>query len=1061
MSNDQSPRALISVSDKRGLDEFAKGLYELGFDILSTGGTSRFLQENGIPVTDVSDYTGFPEIMGGRVKTLHPKVHGAILGRPDLPDDAAAIAEHEIHPLTLVVCNLYPFEQTIARENVSLAEAIEQIDIGGPSMLRSAAKNHAYVGVVTDPEQYPLVLERLQNDSLDDEFRRELACAAFTMTANYDRAISDFFSQITGAPEPASPEDAFAATLELSLKKQATLRYGENPHQRAALYVEEPLVPTSVASATKRHGKELSFNNLLDLDAALAIVAEFEEPASVVIKHNNPCGCAIAGDLALAYRYAHEGDPVSAFGSILGFNREVDLATAELLCEPGRFIEAIIAPGYSDDAFELLTSKPRWKQSVRLLECPGIGNGTSPAFDYRRIRGGMLIQDVDAQPDPQGLWKVVTTRSPSEAEMRDLRFGWLVAKHVKSNAIVLAKEGMVVGVGAGQMSRLDSSWIAAHKAGDRSQRAVVASDAFFPFRDGIDEAAKAGVTAAIQPGGSKGDEEVIAACNEHNIAMIFTGTITVAFRARQRLGKYRIEKRLSEGGFATVYQDFRTEVRLAARLDHPHILALKDASVIDDHLVIAFPLGQRTLADRLQKRLSLKSALEYAEQILDALAYAHEQRIIHCDVKPENMVLFEGDHLRLTDFGIAKIAMKTTVRGSGTGTIGYMAPEQAMGKPSQRSDVFSAGLIVYRMLAGEWPEWPYEWPPAGYARLRSRAHPDLIPFLRKAIDPNPRKRFRDATQMRNAFARLKPRVLNHGTVALPALDQVQFIEAEGSGPPSAASASLSVSPARLRTAILEAVESANEELLNNGGGSASTLALIELTGTRIRTYHVGDSAILVVGQRGRLKRQTVCHSPVGYALEAGLLDEEEALYHEERHVVSNVVGISDMRIELGPPLHLASRDTVLLATDGLYDNLWQDEIVEAIRKGPLQEGVHQLISLATRRMLIPEPGHPSKPDDLSVVAFRLKPPKRKRRSRKKAKKSEAGRSVSETVRVVESEAGLPKETSNKPPADADSSIAPAPPAPEDSPSDTPPTVAAPLSSDVTPATDGQPSPPPE
>lgn len=511
-------RALISVSDKTGLGPFAKGLVGAGFEILSTGGTAKFLKEQGINVIDVSSYTEFPEIMGGRVKTLHPRVHGAILGRPDLPEDAAAIAEHGIVPFELVVVNLYPFEQTIAKEGVSVEEAIEQIDIGGPSMVRSAAKNHAYVGILTSPDQYESVLAELSGEGMTLALRRQLAGAAFESTACYDRAISNYFSKINNT------ESEYPEQLTLSFNKQGDdLRYGENPHQTAAFYIEATPPAASIAAAKQLHGKALSYNNLIDVEAAFAIAREFEDPAVVVIKHTNPCGCAIGTDLAEAFINAYAGDPISAFGSILGFNRTLDVSTAELLAEPGRFVEAIIAPGYEDQALEILRTKPKWKNNVRLLQCPAFADQQETSYEYRKISGGLLVQQRDDQSDPEDEYKVVTDRIPTDAELRDLKFAWKVCKHVKSNAILFAKNGMVVGVGAGQMSRLDSSFIASHKAGERSQGAVVASDAFFPFRDGIDEAAKAGVTAAIQPGGSRNDPQVIEACNEHNIAMIFTG----------------------------------------------------------------------------------------------------------------------------------------------------------------------------------------------------------------------------------------------------------------------------------------------------------------------------------------------------------------------------------------------------------------------------------------------------------------------------------------------------------------------------------------------------------
>lgn len=513
-------RALVSVSDKTGLDTFIQGLVQLGFEIISTGGTRKYLETAGVPVMDISSYTGFPEIMDGRVKTLHPKVHGAILGRPDLPEDAAAIREHGIVPFELIVVNLYPFEQTIAKPGCTIADAIENIDIGGPSMVRSSAKNHAYVGIVTSPSQYERVLTSLQSGQLSAEYRRELAAAAFEMTANYDRAIADYMRGITtGADE----SNELPTQLTLRFKQRSSLRYGENPHQRAAFYVEPAFTNSSLAAAEQLHGKELSYNNLLDLDAALTIVRDFDAPAAAVLKHNNPCGCAIGSSLAEAFRKAYDGDPVSAFGSIIGFNRELDLATAELLCEPGRFVEAIICPSYAPEAFEALTTRPKWKNNVRLLKLPGLGAASAAILDYRRVSGGLLVQDRDDQCDPQAEWKVVTKRAPTDAELSDLKFSWLVCKHVKSNAIVYANGGMVTGVGAGQMSRLDSAEIAAKKSGDRAQGGVVASDAFFPFRDGIDAAAKAGIRAVIQPGGSVKDQEVIDAANEHGMAMIFTG----------------------------------------------------------------------------------------------------------------------------------------------------------------------------------------------------------------------------------------------------------------------------------------------------------------------------------------------------------------------------------------------------------------------------------------------------------------------------------------------------------------------------------------------------------
>ncbi|HUG91487.1 MAG TPA: bifunctional phosphoribosylaminoimidazolecarboxamide formyltransferase/IMP cyclohydrolase [Planctomycetaceae bacterium] len=548
MADNPARRALVSVSDKSGLVPFVRGLVELGFEVVSTGGTRRALEAAGLAVTDVSSVTGFPEIMDGRVKTLHPRIHGGLLGRPDVPGDAAAMREHGIAPFELVVCNLYPFEETIAGQSdgvelrsappldgvelrptgEELAEAIEQIDIGGPSMIRAAAKNHACVGVVTRPAQYPPVLDALRAGPLSLALRRELAAAAFETTARYDRAIAGYLAAAitTDAPDDArlsGLRKGFPQRLWLGFAKRSDLRYGENPHQRAALYVEPHVPPASLAAAQTLHGKELSYNNLLDLDAALAIVREFDRPAAVVIKHNNPCGCGVAETLAAAFDKAYAGDPVSAFGSVLGFNRVLDLATAERLCEPDRFIEAIVAPDFDAGALDALTTRPRWKANVRLLRCSSLAGERPAGLDYRGVTGGLLVQDRDEQPDREEDWHVATSRGPTEAELADLRFAWRVVRHVKSNAIVFAKDGSATGVGAGQMSRLDSVWLAARKSGPRSRGAVLASDAFFPFRDGVDEAARAGVTAVIQPGGSRRDDEVISACDEQGLAMILTG----------------------------------------------------------------------------------------------------------------------------------------------------------------------------------------------------------------------------------------------------------------------------------------------------------------------------------------------------------------------------------------------------------------------------------------------------------------------------------------------------------------------------------------------------------
>ncbi len=513
-------RALVSVSDKSELAPFVHRLVALGFEIVSTGGTRRFLVEQGVPVVDISEYTGFPEMMEGRVKTLHPRVHGGLLGRPDRAEDVEAMHAHGILPFELVVCNLYPFEATIARPGVGIEEAIENIDIGGPSMVRSASKNHAYVGVATSPGQYPRVLEALQAGPLPAELRRELAAAAFEMTARYDRAIADYMAGLCRtAPEKTA---AFPERLSLAFVRKQVLRYGENPHQQGAFYVDANPPQGSLATAEQLHGKELSYNNLLDLDAALNLVREFTVPAAVVLKHNNPCGAGIAESLKQAFDKAWAGDPVSAFGSILGFNRQVDAAVAEELCQGDRFVEAIIAPDYAPEAFEALTTRPKWKTNVRLLKCPALNEPRPPGTDYRRVSGGLLVQDIDTPNRPEGEWQAVTKRPPSGGELRDLEFAWTVCRHVKSNAIVFAKDGMVIGVGAGQMSRVDAVMMASHKSQGRSAGAVAASDAFFPFRDGVDLAAKAGITAVVEPGGSRNDAEVILACNFHKMAMLFT-----------------------------------------------------------------------------------------------------------------------------------------------------------------------------------------------------------------------------------------------------------------------------------------------------------------------------------------------------------------------------------------------------------------------------------------------------------------------------------------------------------------------------------------------------------
>ncbi len=515
----QSPpikRALISVSDKMGLAGFARGLAAAGVEIYSTGGTRKQLESEGIPVCDVAKYTGFPEMMDGRLKTLHPAVHGGILCRHDNRQDMKSLAEHGIVTFELVVVNLYPFETTVARDGVAMEEAIEQIDIGGPTMVRAAAKNHAFVTIATGTEQYSEILEQINSNGCTTlELRRKLAGEAFAHTARYDRAIAEYFAGQTA-------ECQFPDTLSICLSRKAVLRYGENPHQKAALYSKPDGRAANVVSARQLNGKELSYNNLLDLDSALAIVRGFAEPAAAVIKHNNPCGAAVADNLADALRQAMAGDPLSAFGSVLGLNRTVDAATAEVLTKPGLFIEAVVAPDFQQEAVEILTTKPKWKKNVRLLKVGELELAPEGCV-YRCLDGGMLVQEADVLPDPEDIWKVVTQTKPTDDQLADLQFAWTMVRHVKSNAIVLCKDRMLLGAGAGQMSRVDSVEIAIKKAADRAAGSVLSSDAFFPFPDSIDQAAAAGVAAVIQPGGSKKDDEVIAACNRHGLPMIFTG----------------------------------------------------------------------------------------------------------------------------------------------------------------------------------------------------------------------------------------------------------------------------------------------------------------------------------------------------------------------------------------------------------------------------------------------------------------------------------------------------------------------------------------------------------
>ncbi|TWX64742.1 bifunctional phosphoribosylaminoimidazolecarboxamide formyltransferase/IMP cyclohydrolase [Colwellia demingiae] len=519
-------RALLSVSDKAGIVEFAQRLSEKGVDLLSTGGTAKLLAENGIKVTEVSDYTGHPEIMDGRVKTLHPKVHGGILARRGI--DEVVMDENGISAIDMVVVNLYPFANAVSDENCSLENAIENIDIGGPTMVRAAAKNHKDVTIVVNASDYDRVLTELDNNnnSLTYKTRFDLAIAAYEHTASYDGMIANYFGKML----PAYGETESKASLENKVKfprtfnsqfiKTQDLRYGENSHQDAAFYKEANPEEASVSTATQLQGKALSYNNIADTDAALECVKEFDEPACVIVKHANPCGVAIGDDILAAYEGAYKTDPTSAFGGIIAFNRELDADTAEAIVSR-QFVEVIIAPSVSDAAAQIVAAKP----NLRLLECGQWDNKTT-GFDFKRVNGGLLVQDTDQGRVTSADLTVVTKRQPTDEEMRDLQFCWKVAKFVKSNAIVYVKNSSTIGVGAGQMSRVYSAKVAGIKAADENlevKGSVMASDAFFPFRDGLDAAAEAGITAVIQPGGSMRDDEVIAAADEHNIAMVFTG----------------------------------------------------------------------------------------------------------------------------------------------------------------------------------------------------------------------------------------------------------------------------------------------------------------------------------------------------------------------------------------------------------------------------------------------------------------------------------------------------------------------------------------------------------
>lgn len=502
-------RALLSVSDKSGILEFAQELEKMGYEILSTGGTKRFLEENGVGITAVDEVTGFPEILEGRVKTLHPLIHGGLLGKPDDAEHQRQMAENGISPIDIVCVNLYPFRETISKPDVSVEDAIENIDIGGPTMLRSAAKNHAYVTVIVDASDYAIVIEELRSSSeTTAETRRRLAAKVFRHTAAYDSYISNYLTELTGEDFP----EALTLTYELA----QPLRYGENPHQKAAFYRSALGSDFSIANAAQLHGKELSYNNIQDANAALQIIKEFSMPAAVAVKHMNPCGVGTGQGIAEAFAKAYEADSTSIFGGIVALNREVDAETAQQLSTI--FLEIIIAPSYSPEALELLTQK----KNIRLLTIP-FERVRQDKWNTVTVEGGLLLQEPDAFGYKDADIQVATKRQPTEAELEALKLGWSVVKHVKSNAIVVCDSNMTLGVGAGQMNRVGAAKIALEQAGERAEGAVMASDAFFPMSDTVEAAARAGIKAIIQPGGSKKDQDSIDKADEYGIAMVFTG----------------------------------------------------------------------------------------------------------------------------------------------------------------------------------------------------------------------------------------------------------------------------------------------------------------------------------------------------------------------------------------------------------------------------------------------------------------------------------------------------------------------------------------------------------
>ncbi|CCU79754.1 IMP cyclohydrolase / Phosphoribosylaminoimidazolecarboxamide formyltransferase [Halanaerobium saccharolyticum subsp. saccharolyticum DSM 6643] len=513
-------RALISVSNKEGIVEFAKALKEFGVEIISTGGTGRILKDNDIDVIDIDQVTNFPEMMDGRVKTLHPAVHGGILAVRDDEQHLKEIAAQDIEPIDLVVCNLYPFAETIAKDDVTLEEAIENIDIGGPTMIRSAAKNSNDVAVVVDPADYDNLLAEMKvgDGGLTKTQKLKLAYKAFHHTAEYDQRIQNYLGEIVLADEKKELPETMLARYD----KREDLRYGENPHQKAAFYLEDEQNEPSISTAEQLHGKGMSYNNINDTDGALELVKEFEaKPTAAVIKHANPCGMATADSLKQAFINAHAGDPLSAFGSIVAANRTIDAATAREIADQDKFIEVVIAPDYEPEALEILKER---SDKMRILKTGELSiNKNKPGYSMKKVTGGLLVQDRDLAQTTAEELEVVTEKEPTKEQIKDLLFSWKVVKHVKSNAIVMAKDEMVVGVGAGQMSRVDSMIIAGRKAEGRQEGGVVASDAFFPFPDAVEKAAELGVKAIIQPGGSIRDDQVIAACNKLGIAMVFTG----------------------------------------------------------------------------------------------------------------------------------------------------------------------------------------------------------------------------------------------------------------------------------------------------------------------------------------------------------------------------------------------------------------------------------------------------------------------------------------------------------------------------------------------------------